>query len=108
MRISQLSRRDFLKLGAATLGSLAFSPFPTNWGEFNAGEMIRVAAQSVSVYSQPDDTSQIVSQRYRDEVVNVYKEVVAQTPDYNPVWYRVWGGYLHRAQIGRASCRERV
>jgi len=103
MRISQLSRRDFLKLGAATLGSLAFSPFPTNWGEFNAGEMIRVAAQSVSVYSQPDDTSQIVSQRYRDEVVNVYKEVVAQTPDYNPVWYRVWGGYLHRARLQKVQ-----
>jgi hypothetical protein len=103
MAISSLSRRDFLKLGAAALGSLAFSPFVLNWGEFNDGKLVRVAAKSVSVYSLPDDTSRIVSQHYRDEIVNVYQEVVAQTPGYNPVWYRVWGGYMHRAHLQKVK-----
>ena len=103
MTISFLSRGDFLKLGAAALGSLAFSPFLLNWDEFNDGKLVRVAAKSVSVYSQPDDTSRIVSQHYRDEIVNVYQEVVAQTPGYNPVWYRVWGGYMHRARLQKVK-----
>ncbi len=103
MSVAQLSRRDFLKLGAAALGGLAFSPFMPTWDEFNEGEIIRVAAKSVSVYSQPDDTSWIVSQHFRDDVVNVYKEVVAKTPGYNPIWYRVWGGYLHRARLQKVK-----
>ncbi len=106
MTSSSLSRRDFLKLGAAALGGLAFSRYAPNmpyWDEFDDGDLVRVSAKSVSVYSQPDDTSQIVSQRYRDEVVNVYKEVTASTPGYNPVWYRVWGGYIHRARIQKVK-----
>ncbi len=103
MRTSYLSRRDFLKLGAAAFGTFAFSPFVPNWGEFSDGELVRVAVKSVSVYNQPDDTSRIVSQRYRDDLVNVYQEVVAQTPGYNPIWYRVWGGYIHRARLQKVQ-----
>ncbi len=103
MITSRLSRRDLLKLGVTALGSLAFSPFAPLLGEFNDGEIVRVASKSVSVYSQPDDTSLIVGQHYRDEIVNVYKEVVAKTPAYNPVWYRVWGGYMHRAHLQKVQ-----
>lgn len=103
MAISSLSRRDFLKLGTAAIGSLAFSPFALNGEEFNDGNLVRVAAKSVSVYSLADDTSRIVSQHYRDELVNVYQEVVAQTPGYNPVWYRVWGGFMHRARLQKVK-----
>jgi len=103
MASSSLSRRDFFKLGAAALGSLAFSPFIPILGEFNDGEIVRVASKSVSVYSQPDDTSLIVSQHYRDEIVNVYEEVTARTPAYNPVWYHAWGGYMHRAHLQKVQ-----
>ena len=99
MAHSPLSRRDFLKLGVSALGSLAFTSFLPDIGEFNDSVMVRVAAKSVSVYSQPDDTSLIVSQHYRDEIVNVYNEVITKAPGYNPIWYRVWGGYMHRARL---------
>jgi lipoprotein-anchoring transpeptidase ErfK/SrfK len=99
MNSFQLSRRDFLKLGVASLGSLAFKRFLPNFGEFNDSEIVRVAAKSVSVYNQPDDTSLITGQHFRDEIVNIYQEVVAKTPGYNPIWYRVWGGYMHRARL---------
>jgi hypothetical protein len=35
--------------------------------------------------------------------VNIYEEVDAGTPAYNPVWYRVWGGYIHRARLQKAK-----
>jgi hypothetical protein len=40
---------------------------------------------------------------YRDDLVHVYEEVVAKEPVYNPVWYRVWGGYMHRSRLQRVK-----
>jgi hypothetical protein len=57
----------------------------------------------VSVYSRPTDTSRIVSQWFRDELVNVYEEIDSGTPGYNPIWYRVWGGYMHRAHVQKVK-----
>lgn len=104
MQNRKLSRRDFLKLGALSLGalgSLAFRPLDV-WGDADPGARLgRVALYpSVSVYSQPNDKSTIVAQRYRDELLNLYYEVRPETgPDYNPLWYRVWQGYVHSAHI---------
>ena len=94
------SRRDFLKLSSLGLGGLAFSRLPD--GFFDT-EIVRVAASSVSVHSQPDDQSRITGQYFRDEIVNVYQQVQAATPAYNPIWYRVWGGYIHRARLQRVK-----
>lgn len=94
--MTHLSRRDFLKLSASTFASLAFSPFLPDFGDFNDAQQVRVASSSISTYSAPNDQSQIVGQWFRDELVNVYEEVDAGAPAYNPIWYRVWGGYIHR------------
>jgi lipoprotein-anchoring transpeptidase ErfK/SrfK len=60
----------------------------------------RIAIASVSVYSKPSDESTIVYQRRRDEVINLYEEVLSdQPPKYNPRWYRVWRGYIHSARV---------
>ncbi|MCC6500110.1 MAG: L,D-transpeptidase [Anaerolineales bacterium] len=97
--MKNISRRDFLKLGGLSLASFAFSPsFSTNL-DFDDSNLVRVATNSVSVYSQPDDTSSIVSTWYRDELIHTYGEVSAKEPSFNPVWYRVWGGYVHRARL---------
>jgi hypothetical protein len=42
-------------------------------------------------------------QRFRDELVNVYEEVDTGTPAYNPIWYRTWGGYVHRGRLQRVK-----
>jgi hypothetical protein len=44
-----------------------------------------------------------VTQRFRDELVNVYEEVDARTLAYNPIWYRTWGGYIHRARLQKVK-----
>jgi lipoprotein-anchoring transpeptidase ErfK/SrfK len=95
-----LSRRDFLKLAALSMGSLAFRPVFGLGTEEDTGKVGRVTIYSVSVYTQPDDKSQIVCQRYRDELLHIYYEVISDKgPGYNPKWYRVWRGYVHSAYI---------
>jgi hypothetical protein len=95
----QYSRRDFLKLAGLAITSLAFKP-AFNFAELqDSGPLIRIAIdplKSVSVYSRPDEDSEIKFQHYRDEILPVYYEVISdKKPVYNPLWYRVWGGYVH-------------
>ena len=89
--MTSLSRRDFLKLGGLSLGSLAFSPSLGNFFDFDDSDLVRVATESISVYSRPSDKSSIVSTWFSDEILRIYSEVEADKPAFNPVWYRVWG-----------------
>ena len=103
--MKNLSRREFLKLGGLALGTLAFSPYLSNHYGFDDSLVVRVATSSVSVYREPGDKSAVVSTWYRDELVHVYDEVrgLNGEPKYNPIWYRVWGGYMHRAHLQRVK-----
>jgi lipoprotein-anchoring transpeptidase ErfK/SrfK len=94
-----ISRRDFLKLSGLALSSLAFTPFTPEVSRFDDIELIRVATRSVSVYKEPDDQSQIVATWTRDALIHVYETVNSGTPGYNPIWYHVFGGYMHRARL---------
>ncbi|MBP7227941.1 MAG: L,D-transpeptidase family protein [Longilinea sp.] len=101
---SRISRREFLRrtaLGLAALGSLAFSP-RSAFADMDGVKLARVAISSVSVYRKPSDKSEILFQRYRDEILHIYEEVVSpEGPYYNPLWYRVWGGYVHSGNTQR-------
>ena len=101
--MTNLSRRDFLKLSASTAAGLALSPFLPGLGSFEDVDQVRVATSSVSVYSEPTDQSLIVRQLFRDELAHIYKEVDAGAPAYNPIWYRVWGGYVHRGRLQKVK-----
>jgi len=94
-----ISRRDFLKLGGLALASMAFTSFLPEFTEFEDIDLVRVSYHAVSVYKEPDDKSQIVGTWYRDDLVHVYDTVKAATPVYNPIWYRVFGGYMHRERL---------
>ncbi|MBT3187431.1 MAG: L,D-transpeptidase family protein [Anaerolineae bacterium] len=101
--MTTISRRDFLKLSALAFGSMAFSPPKDNFGVFDDRMLVRVATEAISVHSQPNDKSRIVGQWYRDNLLTVYEEVTAKTPTSNPIWYRVWGGFVHRARLQRVQ-----
>ena len=98
-----LSRRDFLKVSATTLSGLMFFPFGMYLDSFDDSSLVRVTTDSVSVHSKPDDQSLITRQLFRDELVHIYQEVDSGTPAYNPIWYRVWGGYMHRARLQKVK-----
>lgn len=97
--MKQISRRDFFKLGGMALASLAFTSFLPEFCEFEDIDLVRVAKDPVSVYKEPTDTSQIIGTWNRDDLVHVYETVDSGTPGENPIWYRVFGGYMHRARL---------
>jgi len=100
------TRRDFLKLSSLGLASLAFRPLFGFGEDPDGGDIARVAIRSVSVHSKPNDTSTILYQRTRDELINIYEEIISEDgPGYNPVWYRVWRGYVHSAHLQRVKIR---
>lgn len=98
--MKSISRRDFLKLGGLALSSLAFTSLVPEVVQFGDIELARVTYRlGVSVYKEPDDQSQIVATWPRDALVHIYETVNSGTPGYNPIWYRVFGGYMHRARL---------
>jgi len=100
----KISRRDFLKLCGVGMAGLALRPQRLFSQDLDVGMMARVGTRSVSVHSMPWDESRILYQRYRDELLNIYYEEVSEHgPGYNPVWYRVWGGYIHSAHLQRVK-----
>lgn len=102
----RLTRREFLKLAGIGAAGAALSP-SFNLSAFDdSGNLARVAIKSVSVYSQPWDKSRILFQRFRDELLHIYFEVNSEYgPSWNPVWYRVWGGYIHSKSLQRVKYR---
>ena len=101
--MTHFSRRDFLKLSALGLGTLAFSSPKSDFNLFEDRTLVRVATDAISVHKEPSDKSLIVGQWYRDDLLTVYEEIIADEPAYNPVWYRVWGGFVHRARLQRVQ-----
>jgi len=101
---SKLSRRGFLKIATLALGSLAFGPVFPRESEWELGDLARVTIYEVDLHSQPRDDARIIGKRYRDQLVHIYEEVTSpRGPAWNPVWYRVWGGYLHSAYLQRVT-----
>lgn len=96
-----LNRREFFKLSALSLSGFAFTPVFPRQPEWDQGKMARVATKQVDIRSRPNDEASIVGNRFRDQLIRVYDEVVpADAPKfYNNLWYRVWGGYIHSARL---------
>ena len=97
--MKMFSRRDFLKLSGLALAGLAFTPFLPEITGFEDAELVRVAKDPVSVYKEPSDKSLIMHTWGRDTLVHVYDSVQAVTPGNNPLWYRVFGGYMNAARL---------
>ena len=102
-----LSRRDFLKLGGLSLGGLALKPllgFDALAAE--GGKLGRVSYPSVSVFDAPRLDANTVGYRFRDELLNLYYNVTPLSgPAYNPLWHRIWGGYVHSAHVQPVAVR---
>ncbi len=103
---ARIDRREFLKIGALALGSLAFGPVFPRQQEQDNGKIARVTIYEIDLHAEPRDDSPIIGKRYRDQLVHIYEDIVGpQGPAYNPLWYRVWGGYLHSAYLQVVNIR---
>jgi len=110
---SKIKRRDFIKLGLLGLGAFSTSAFnlfppPNDDYDYASGNLGRITVSNkVAVYKEPDWTSPIVGYlNNKDQIINIYYEITPPTgPTYNPLWYRVWGGYIHSAYIQKVHFR---
>jgi lipoprotein-anchoring transpeptidase ErfK/SrfK len=100
---SKFSRRDFLKLSGLTLRGLAVTPFLPGLSNFDDSFVVRIATKQMPVRKEATDDSRIELTWYRDDLVHVYEEYKAEEPKFNPIWYRVWGGYMHRGRLQRVK-----
>ena len=96
----KISRRDFFRQSAILSASISLNTIKTPELKNKIIKIGRVTKESVSVHTQPSDSSPIQFQRYRDEILNLYETVTSNSgPAYNPIWYKVWGGYVHSGFI---------
>jgi len=96
----EVTRREFLKAIGGGAAALAFPLGASSETNLKMTRLGRVTAKSISVYEEPSDKSRILFQRYRDEIVNIYFSVTSEDgPGYNPIWHRVWGGYMHSGYV---------
>lgn len=102
-----ITRRDFLKVSSLALGSLAFTPVFPYQEEYDQGNLARVAIKEIDLRSQSRDDSSIIGKRYRDQLVHIYTELIPEDAPkfYNPLWYRVWGGYIHSAHLQKVRIK---
>jgi lipoprotein-anchoring transpeptidase ErfK/SrfK len=85
---------------------LAIGPVFPHPLEQDLGEVVRITINEIDLHSQPWDESAIIGKRYRDQLVHVYEAVQSEHgPAYNPLWYRVWGGYIHSAYTQNVKVR---
>lgn len=103
-----VSRRNFVKLAALSLGTLALNPMRESSRVSLPPRLVRVSGtgniRSVSIHRTPNEESVILYQRNKDDIINVYEEVESEFgPEYNPFWYRVWGGYVHRKWLAEVK-----
>jgi len=99
-----ITRREFLKLSGLGMTTLSAALPIYQLSKPPIPQLGRVTSASLSVYSEPTDQSRIVFQRYRDDILHIFDDVVSEDgPGYNPLWYRVWGGYVHSGFVQKVK-----
>jgi hypothetical protein len=104
---SGISRKNFLKLGALALSTMAANSFPVSPNEtkYPVADIGRITKDTVSIFREPTwPQGETVGYLRRDTLKNLYYSLKPDDgPPYNPVWYRIWEGYIHSAYVQRVS-----
>ncbi len=106
---TQLSRQGFLKLSAASAGSLLTRPIKRWLPEdllltSTPGGVVRITVREIDVFKEPTSYSTITFRRFRDDLLPVFEELTTPGSFANaPRWYRVRGGYIHSMYTQRVD-----
>ena len=107
--VERISRKSFLKLGVLALSTLAANPFPTSPDDSSrpSGTIGRITKDTVSVFKEPTwPKGETVGYLRRDTLENLYYSLTPEDgPPYNPIWYRIWNGYIHSAYVQKVKYR---
>lgn len=106
-----ISRRDFIKLSAMAMGSIAANPI-TDWiledenPPLDAIGVGRVATAEIDIYKEPDFKSDVIGKRQRDQFISILEEIIEpEDKPRSPKWYRIQDGYAHSTHIQRVEDR---
>jgi hypothetical protein len=81
----KIDRREFLKASGFGLAALAmprqFNPSPAA----PISKLGRVTSESLSVYQDASDKSKILFQHFRDDILNIYQDVISEDGRLNPL-----------------------
>jgi lipoprotein-anchoring transpeptidase ErfK/SrfK len=100
----QLSRREFLKLLAISLGGIYLPGMWSEVGQAASDMRGRVTRKSIELHSQPDPLSPMLRKLERDEILTLQEEVLSSSgPVENPRWYRLEDGFVHSAYLQRVD-----
>ena len=99
--MTRVTRREFLKLSGAALAGTASLPLPPRDQVAREGARLgRIAEWSVRVHAEPDLRAPTVRHHRRDDLVAYFNEVEAEGHNpFNPIWYRVIGGYIYSSEV---------
>jgi hypothetical protein len=102
---TRLSRRNFLKLGLAGLGSLAMRPWKI-WGDLlqewpDAERLGRVCVGKVNIRKRPSVDAESLGELYEDAVVIWLREVVGEAPlgRQSRRWVETPDGYIYAPSL---------
>jgi lipoprotein-anchoring transpeptidase ErfK/SrfK len=96
----RISRRDILKVAAASLAGLALRPLERLYGltEFPAAEQLGRACATIEIKTRPDPESASVGLLYEDYVIPWLREITGSKPYYvfnNQRWVEIPDGYVY-------------
>jgi len=109
--MSKLSRREFLRLGIAGAGSLAFRPW-LEWADAQADfpdaeKLGRVCLGKVFVRARPYVNAVVVKEIYDDAVVIWLRDVVGENPGVSSsTWAETPEGYIYAPRL--QPCHNRL
>ena len=103
--MQKISRRDFLKIGAAGVGALLLpraKHVSSAMQEIPTSENLGRLFYTVDVMSKPDSNSIIVESIFAPKVISLYSEILGENGlyGYRPrTWYETDGGYIYAPTV---------
>ncbi len=99
--MTNLTRREFLKLSSVALAGILFPPLPSHDRIARENNRLgRIADWSVWARTEPSHDAPSVRRHRRDDIITYFEEVETEgrNPN-NPTWFRVIGGYVYSSHV---------
>lgn len=105
--LTQLSRREFLKISGASVAALFALSCPrlvkanSVYGQDSAVSMGRIVTNNIKAYDIPSLDGNVVQTYYKDNVLPITEVAVGTgEPTYNQIWYNMNNeGYVHSGSV---------
>jgi hypothetical protein len=92
--VISISRRDFLKVSASALFSLAFKPLPPD--ETAPERLGRITTEYLRIHLRPSPDANVGGWQGLDDVIEIYDDITGED---GRTWHEISGGYVLSAEV---------